>query len=404
MENIITETLMPIHLSKIETLNIVKPKINNNIAIVFDNFLRDEITFNLIESIFHYAPGVKLYIADQSVYHPNTTLLYNKLIENGHEIIYCGFDCGISVARNKAIEQVKEDYIFLCDCDNLFTENTNLTILKNILDSNPQIGFLSLYEKENNEINHYEINFNRCHDKLTYIPIENDSGCRLKKFFFCDYTMNVGLTKKDVFSTVKYDENMKLAEHLDFFLSLKYNTPWKVACATTVYIDNRAIELNNSIYSKFRGRNKIYWKLYCKKWNLIQINDYILESEKFVKPDIKKETNIQPNTIIESNLPPIKNIILWINKHGIPFYLVNKTCLNFINHKPLDLTKFNISTNNHSNKTLIEDYAKNINLDIDVVVENKNTKTMEVDDMKINVPMPVVKYLKDLYGPDWEKL
>jgi len=399
MENIITETLYPIELHNIEKLHIINPSLNNDIAIVFDNFLRDGIMFNLIESIFKYAPGVKIYIADQSIYHPNTMILYNKLILKGHEVIFCGLDCGISVARNNAIKQVNEKYIFMCDCDNLFTRFTDLNILKNILEKNCNIGLVSLYEKEHNQINHYEINLERTGDLLIYNYISEHADCRNKEFFLCDYTMNMGLAKKELFDSVKYDEQMKLTEHLDFFMSIKYNTEWKVACATSVNIDNQDIILDNSSYNLFRARNKLFWKLYKTKWNLTKINNYDLETTQVTKPSIPKEYKTDSLDSTSTYM-----CIKFINSHSINFYLIDKCCLNFIKHKPLESTKLCIATDTLTNKNIIENYAKYLKLDIEVKIGNLKTKIVEINNTKIFVPCPVIQYLEKTFKQTWKEL
>lgn len=405
MDNLITETILPISDKQLESLEIIKPSSDNDIAIVFDNFLRDELTFNLIKSIFRFSSGVKLYIADQSVYSKNTFSLYEKLMENGHEVIFCGFDCGISNARNKAIEKVKEKYIFMCDSDNLFNKQTQLNDLKSILENNPDMGLISLYEKENNEVNHYENNLERCEDILYYRPIKADNTCRLDNYFLCDYTMNVGLAKKEMLDIIKYDCNMKLAEHLDFFMTIKYKSNWKVACSTVVQIENQDIKIDNEQYNKFRNRNKKYWVMYKEKWNLKQINDYLLNQEDYANPIVKKtEEVIQPIETIINDTDPLKNIFNWLNLNHIPFWLTHKSCLDFINHKSLTNQVLYLGTNSQKAKMDIENYAKNIKLDVKITVETRATKIMKLDNIKISVPMPVVRYLNKTYGFDWEKL
>jgi hypothetical protein len=270
------ETILPINKSDVEQLDVPAPSKNNDLAFVFDNFLRDRLAFNLIKSIFRFYPGSKIYIADQSVYNKNTMLLYGKLTAAGHSVNYCGFDCGISVARNTAIAQVKEPYIFVCDCDNLIEERTNIETLKTILKNNSEIGFVGMYEIFSGKINNYEHFLNRKDKLLKYETISKDAKIRLNPFFLCDYTMNSGLAKKEIFESVKYEEQMKLCEHLDFFMQLKYNTSWKVACATNVCVNNSCFALENEDYKKLRGRNKLFWDFYITKWGLEQINDYSL--------------------------------------------------------------------------------------------------------------------------------
>jgi len=419
MPKLLADTLLPITDEQLSELKIVSPSRDNIIAVVFDNFLRDQAIFNLIQSIFLYQPGVKIYIAEQSVYHPNTQKLYDMMIEKGHEIIYCGFDCGISVARNTAIKKVNEPYIFVADSDNLFTKKTKLKKLINILEKNPELGFLSLYEYDDDKLNPYEINLVRKEDKLFYENISLDDEIRNNDFFYCDYTMNVGMSRKELFDEVVYDNEMKLAEHLDFFLQIKYNTKWKVGCATKISINNQNIPLKNELYDQYRCRNKMYWKLYINKWHLTEINKYILSAERYVT-----DIETKPIKIIENIISPVKNTTDKVNDlelftdileaHCIDYYLIKDTCLQYVNHSPFSNDIYIAARLNPN--VIIELRKKYKQISENIFTKNniifnvspdvpKNSKEHYIiGKKKYKIPCPVLKYLIRLYGDDWNKV
>lgn len=409
MSTYLNETILPISPDSIGTFHPIPPKKDNKIAIVFDNFLRDDLMFNLVKSIFIYSPGVKLYISDQSVFNPITDIMYNKLREAGHEIIYCGFDCGISVARNRAIKRVKEPYIFLSDCDLLFTKNTNLSKMIEILNNNNDIGFLSLYEYNQDKVNYYEIMFDKKDDVLNYAYITEQDEIRNNEFFYCDYCMNTGMIRKEFSNKVQYDEQMKLAEHLDYFMQIKYNSNWKVACATKISIRNQNIDIQNENYNQFRRRNKIYWKLYNKKWNLTLINKYNILIDKYT--NIQEVKTVLPNTnnivSLQQSVPvstSIAEFLLLMNKLNIPICLLKETCLNIILNHVLPTNNIQIGTSlEHMYE--VQEYAIKNNLNIEVSNYNfEKTKPYTFNEIKLYVPKPVVKYLEDYTGKSWKEL
>jgi hypothetical protein len=418
---LISETILPIDPKELEGLIIIPPKIDNQIAIVFDNFLRDQLMFNLIKSIFQYCPGVKLYISDQSVFNPVTMDLYNNLIKCGHSITYCGFDCGISIAKNRAISMVTEPFIFTCDSDNLFTEKTNLKSLIPILMSNDKLGYLNLKELRNNVKIEYEINLSLENNTIIYNNAHiNDISDEL---LFCDYTTNEGLFKREIFKDVKFDEEMKLAEHLDFFMQLKYNSQWKVAHTVLAEIDNQDIKIENPDYQAYRNRNNVYWQLYIEKWNINSIVD--LKKHRYwldpahqkplptenITPE-KKEVTIMPhqnnpkkNQSLEEKLVDFS---LFLIQNNIDFYLLEDTCRRYTFNLPLKLP----ITIGVSKKSSLKELLKTENIDI---FEENELNIIEwipshwkmgdkLDGMNYKIPFPVIKYLEKKFNTTIDNL
>lgn len=434
-------TILSITEKEADSLKIVRPIKNNEIAVIFDNFLRDKITYNLLDSIARFAPGVKIYISEQGVYDVNMQRLYERLKEHGHEVINVGFDAGISVARNRAIEASTEEFIFMCDCDNIFTSDTNLKRLVQILKTNRNIGLLSLYEKDqNDQIDHYEHDLERKDIELNYIV--KSATKEDKTFFWCDYTPNTGMANRKLFEQVKYEESMKLAEHLDFFMQIKYNTNYTCAVALNTTIKNQRIKCESETYKAYRNRNQIFWSLYRSKWGLEVINNYKLPVDVENKTDyyiFNKYKVVQPNTLVAkpkieikdtrqfldcNSKQSIKHLIDFtdvLDKYALDYYIVGKTCLNYVRHKALyspyylgipvltteakaDLKnlKFKIQKIVENKEFLYE--RDNILIHVDLWKPNAFKLFDKIESKNFKVPFPVVQYLKRLYGPKWEKL
>lgn len=415
---LISETIIPINSQELEHLIIIPPKVNNQIAIVFDNFLRDQITFNLIKSIFQFCPGVKLYISDQSVFNPVTNELYTRLIQNGHCVIYCGFDCGISVAKNRAISIVTEPYIFTCDSDNIFTEKTNLESLIPILQNNDRLGYLNLLESRNGIKIEYEINLSLENKTIIYNNAHINENPN--ELLFCDYTTNEGLFKKEIFQDVKFDEEMKLAEHLDFFMQLKYRSQWKVAYTALAAIDNQNIKIDNQDYQAYRNRNKIYWQLYFKKWNIDSILDlkktrYWLNSSEDISIPIENnpiKIKLQKiDTVIDVNkIKPLeeklRNLSLFLTQNNIDHYLLGDTCRRYVFNLPLKLPmdigiSKKYSLEEIMNATNFNIFKKN-ELNIIDYIPSQYKLGDKLGGIKYKIPFPVVKYLEKTFNKKYQ--
>lgn len=409
--SLLTETLLPIKKDDVLAFN-PQQVIPNGTAIMFDNFLRDELTFELIKSIQKYYPHTKMYIAEQGVFNPEKDLLYKKLTEAGHQIVYCGFDAGLSVCRNTLLEYIKEPYIFICDNDNLFLPETNLTKLKDILESNKNLGFISCYEYFEDNVNHYEKFLEIKNKKLIYKNAsESIKHPYPYSYFYCDMTMNVGLFKREVFEDAKWDKRMKLAEHADFFLTLKFKTNWKVGCCTEVFITNQNIVLENEFYKQYRGRNADFWVFYKKKWNLDNIDGWIIPGKEGEKSNNTTAVvnNIIPDEkmkLIPAKITTPEEIIHTLSDINVNYWFLKDSCLDILKFNFLSAQKtFILGTDTVTNKAKIQEVFIKSDFQFEIIIEaNRKTKHYDLYGVDIKVPIPVVDYLENLYGQPFNDL
>jgi len=101
-------------------------------------------------------------------------------------------------------------------------------------------------------------------------------------YWYCDTVVNSALFRTQVMRDVKWDDNLKLAEHWDFYLRLKQETNWRVAVTGDFrLIHNR---LYTKDYGKYRGRGQYYEALAKKKhriksiempfWNTVTLPEF----------------------------------------------------------------------------------------------------------------------------------
>jgi len=265
------------------------------IAIIIPTFLREDKLKNCIESLLktfgninRFQPLLRIYIGDQADINPSKKEFYQSLTDLGHQVIQLPYNCGLSYARNYLISQTKEPFILIIDDDYIFDELTNFEPMINLLLSEENVGIIGggLNDRTTVPIRVYidKIKNNNL-NKLTYVTksiqyLESKATIKQKsyRYFKTEMVPNFFLAKREVFDDIKWDNELKLIEHSDFFLRLK-TTKWKVLFTPDTLIQHHP-ENNSSEYSSFRdtktGKNCIAGLTKMRqKYNLASINNSI---------------------------------------------------------------------------------------------------------------------------------
>lgn len=400
-------------------------KMNSEIGIGITTFLRDSALFRLISSIQNHMPEIKIYIADQGEHTPKKDSLYSCLKDQGHVIKYLPYDSGISKARRILKEICEEKYLVYMEDDFEVQETTDLYKMKEILDENPDIGVVGGNIQGYAATGAYSYFFNRADNTICYFPLDylmHKNLCQWEysnrgiKFLRADIVSDFTMWRKEVPNI--FDDNVKTIEHSHVYLLVKYKTNYKVAFCPESEIKH-AHSAENPNYTQLRKRTEDlnYLNSYWNVKNFVQFNQQQLtDLEKLIvnieQVDIqfavteKKEIPFiapeQIYTVTEEG--QILNLFHKLESVSIHFWLLEKTCLDFVNHKPLNINPIYLGTTSLENKRIIENYAKELNINPIIKVENRKTKTIALGDLKIHVPIPVVGYLIGIYGNNWEEL
>lgn len=417
---LLTKSLFPITKKQAEDIEIIPPSPENNIGIVFSHFLRDKCVLETVEAIFKHAPGIKIYIADQSIYNENLMILYSRLMKAGHEIHFVGFDAGLGRSRNYIVKQVKEPYVFWMDNDTLITEQTDFKKAIKILEEHKEIGFVGMQEYDDKELNHYEVDLSIKNKLVVYLDAHNNPKNITSEYLKCDMTVNVVMARREVFNDVLWDEDMKLAEHLDFFLSVKYKTKWKVVSIDSFTQHQETPK--NIFYNPYRGRGEYFWQFYPRKWDIIGLDGMQYKGKAIytIKNNLTMEfVGVEtPDEIIKEEIPTpilpikeeitkldtkitIKSLLEKVSSLHIPFVLIKESCGEaiFYNETKLDTKILSIAVNTKEAKTNILQLL-NINqqemMDIEVRIFNKIKPRMYCG-IGCQVPLPAMGYLVEYY-------
>jgi len=224
------------------------------IAICMTTFIRDDMMMKIIPSYLKYP--LKLYLIDQGYRTEKKDIYYTELKKQGHWIEYSDFDIGLSKARNIILDNITEPFVLMTEDDMELTTNP-YSILGYFSDlSLGMVGGLTIRQPEGiKEKYAYELEIK---DKILYYKITG-------KYDIID---NFFVSRRKVFDDVQYDENLKLAEHTDFFLQLKNLNKWTVT--TTDLLTGNHYAIRPKIYQQYRLRALEYAKIMRKKWNITE--------------------------------------------------------------------------------------------------------------------------------------
>lgn len=207
------------------------------IAIIIKTYCRARQVKTCIDSIFNFIDHpFRIYLADDSPKHVQPTSLYETLIDEGHYVRF--FDSKVSVthARNSLVEQLQDEpYVLRIDDDFIFSKETSLPKMVDVLESSTSIGAVSSVERQLGDgkgIRHEELSDlqgwffrdGRVLNKLC-VPVESVSWLRTAngvRYAHFDFTRNFLLIKREVFEKVKWREELFIqGEHSAFMLDLK---------------------------------------------------------------------------------------------------------------------------------------------------------------------------------------
>jgi GT2 family glycosyltransferase len=226
----------------------------SEITAIIKTFMRDEYLFRCIDSLLETYPNIKIIVGDDG-------------FESGYKKEFCEkrkipyvrlpFDCGITYARNKLIEQVKTKYVLIGDDDFIYTKEAGLEKMKKILEiSDIAGGRVRTFD----EVGNYQGFINREDDTFIYNELDLKKLKKHKRieYGYCDLIYNFFLAKTEIFKDLKWDENIKVAyEHSDFFLEAKAKGH-KVAFLSAPIVNHKDRELEdkakNNGYGEFRNR------------------------------------------------------------------------------------------------------------------------------------------------------
>jgi len=252
----------------------------NTVGIIYTTFLRNELAEQTIESIQpSLNKDVYLFIGDQNKEN-NKCLPSPKCKFTFYYPL--PYDCGLSYSRNFLVNRAEElrcEYCLLTADSICFVNNYDFSPHINFLkekDSRAIIGFEIL----NRQSYEYDLELSNKFDKFVLIEPRRP---KINNYQPCDIVRNFFIAKTSVLKEIKWDNNLGLCEHEDFFYRLKQKG-YEVFYTNELhasYLDHKPEEykkMRNRLYGEFKDRLK-------NKYNLDNIGSWILYNHKLSKED-----------------------------------------------------------------------------------------------------------------------
>ncbi|HYC56135.1 MAG TPA: glycosyltransferase [Candidatus Binatia bacterium] len=210
-----------------------------SVDIIIKTFLRPDCLRRLVDSILSRYPDACVSIADDGNPDQPTLEYYEDLRRRGHQVLLLPFHVGTSAGRNALVDATSRPFLLLLDDDFVFTEQTRVESLVEVLEADPNIGVASgALLDDGITLRRYEHRLRLEDGILHYDPIL--SAPRTIAGHACldaDIVLNFALFRREVFADVRWDHELKTVEHTDFFLRLA-RTRWRVVHVEGVLADH----------------------------------------------------------------------------------------------------------------------------------------------------------------------
>lgn len=298
-------------------------------AIMVTTFLRDELLVRCIDSIREFYPDLPVFVGDNgNESDAKTAYLKSK----GCKHFHLPFDLGVSGVRNATLKLLPDvfDYIMVVEDDCVFTDKSDLTLFRDVLDHDPTIGLCGgTLILKTGKPQHYEAKV-FCEDGVHHIERDIDppaweTTARGTKFKIYNLILNVFMMRRQVWLDNPWDEQFKTAlEHCDFFMGLQRNTAWKVAYTPDTEIKHLPESPGN--YKNYRGR-PVGWSLFGKKWGL----DYVVSDYNAECP-LSYEAMGQ-DKVVDVKGEALRDAVGALSAAGVTWWLDAGSCLGAVREK-----------------------------------------------------------------------
>jgi len=279
-----------------------------DVAILIMTFLRDDALFACVKSIRKLYPDIAIFIADTG---HKSKRKDDFCLENKCTLFNIGFDVGVCAMKNEGLERIpdKFKYVLVCEDDIVFTVETKLETLRDILEKRNSIGIagclIKRVKREGTTGQNYEARLSIAKDTIYVRQVAKPAWKKLgdTRYFYCDIISNVFMMRREIWNQIKWDEQYKTTpEHTDYFLLLKHNTDWKVAFTDSMSMEHHAQYRCGHEYTVKRTRAygykklaskwgvKYYWNSWHKNWGIANpMGLYTYAKQRFPKEVAEEE-------------------------------------------------------------------------------------------------------------------
>lgn len=225
----------------------------NEITFGIKTFKRPEAVGRLIESILKMYPTANILVVDDSGDDVNQPI---KEMFPTTKWITQPLNIGLSAGRNVLVDNTETPYLFLMDDDYIFNQTVNIEeIYTKLIELDLDLLSGTVSDIRGNSAyprnyhGTFEIKDDILYVKKNHFDVEWDS-----EVMKVDFAMNLFLAKTETLKDVRWEEKLKLAEHLEWYLrySRKYKLGKFKLPKFNIFHDN---SVGSPEYSKYRNNN-----------------------------------------------------------------------------------------------------------------------------------------------------
>ena len=224
---------------------------------------------NLITSLHRYYPGTRVIVADDfnPSYPANAPDAWLCVYGEGRDglITYIQVEEGISNGRNTALHLATTEYVLVVDDDHVFTNESDLFALLRVLqhtDTTLAAGQFGEYRFDA-LVRATPVNTSSVH-LIWYPYIFYQSLQPVADCYVTDRVQNFFLAKReDLLDTGGWDNQRKIFEHVDFFLTLRKH------CKKVVYCPGVKLhhdQTDSALHDDRKNVSETYQEMLQEKW------------------------------------------------------------------------------------------------------------------------------------------
>ncbi len=246
--------------------------------IIVKSFRRFDLLLRFVRSVKKHYPTARILVADDSFEEASDSLPWEiREVQQtpGVSWLQFPFDTGLAACRNRLVKVTQARYVVNCDDDFVFTDETRLDKMVDVLDADADVDLCGGIIRENGVARNWAGEFSRGpsqikgKDILRVKPLSSpwrrQKGTHYRK---SELVYNFFMARRETLVKCPWDDAFKISgEHLDHFLSA-HEKGIHVVYTPESLIDHRPAGSQN--YRQYRQRGEHYNRVLREKWGIVR--------------------------------------------------------------------------------------------------------------------------------------